>query len=73
MAFVPEGQADPSQHEVPVCVLAPAISPEGLAPKGPESLAQGLPWLSGKERFALKGLEADAIRSRGSEVSPGRT
>jgi hypothetical protein len=51
--------------------LAPAIWPEGLAPKGQESLAQGLPWVSGNKRFALKGLEADAIRSRGSEVIPG--
>ena len=51
--------------------LAPAIWPEGLAPKGQESIAQGLPWVSGNKRFALKGLEADAIQSRGSELIPG--
>jgi hypothetical protein len=27
----------------------------GLAPKGQESLAQGLPWVSRKKRFALNG------------------
>jgi hypothetical protein len=47
--------------------LASARWPEGSAPKGQESLAQGLPWVSGNRRFALKGLEAHAIRSRGSE------
>ena len=31
----------------------------------------GLPWVSGNKRFALKGLEADSIRSRGSKVIPG--
>jgi hypothetical protein len=34
---------------------------------------QGLPWVSGNKRFALQGLEAYAIRSRGSEPIPGRT
>src|ERR1700722_6734799 len=53
--------------------LAAAIWPEGSAPKGQESLAQGLPWVSGNKRFALKGLDAHAIRSRGSEPIPGRT
>ena len=54
--------------------LAPALWPKGSAPKkGQESLAQGLPWVSGNKRFALKGLEADAIQSRGSELIPGRT
>jgi hypothetical protein len=39
--------------------------PEGPAPKGQESLAQGLPWVSRNKRFALKGLE---MRTRsGSE------
>jgi hypothetical protein len=33
------------------------MRPEGPAPKGQESLAQGLPWVSGNKRFALKGLE----------------
>jgi len=54
--------------------LAPAIWPEGPAPKGQESLAQGLPglpWVSGNKRFALKGLEGQAIRSRGLELIPG--
>jgi hypothetical protein len=33
------------------------MRPEGPAPKGQESLAQGLPWVSGNKRLALKGLE----------------
>src|ERR1700722_14840828 len=37
--------------------LAPVIRPDGPAPKGHESLAQGLPWVSGNKRFALKGLK----------------
>jgi hypothetical protein len=37
--------------------LVPFIRPEGPAPKGQESLAQGLPWVSQNKRFALKGLE----------------
>jgi hypothetical protein len=37
--------------------LAPVIRPDGPAPKGQESLAQGLPWVSRYKRFALKGLE----------------
>jgi len=41
--------------------LAPVIRPDRLAPKGQESLAQGLPWVSRNKRFALKGLE---IRTR---------
>jgi hypothetical protein len=32
------------------------IRTEGPAPKRQESLAQGLPWVSGNKRFALKGL-----------------
>jgi hypothetical protein len=41
-------------------------SPEGPAPKGQESIAQGLPWVSQNKRFALKGLE---MRTRsGSKV-----
>jgi len=44
------------------------LRPEGPAPKGQESLAQGLPWVSRNKRFALKGLEnAHAIRLKGSE------
>jgi hypothetical protein len=35
--------------------LAPVIRPDGPAPKGQESLAQGLPWVSRNKRFALKG------------------
>jgi hypothetical protein len=35
--------------------LAPKIRPEGAAPKGQESLAQGLRWVSRNKRFALKG------------------
>jgi hypothetical protein len=41
--------------------LAPVIRPEGLAPKGQESLAQGSPWVSRTQRFALKGLEMPAL------------
>jgi hypothetical protein len=49
--------------------LAPVIRPEGPAPKGPESLAQGLPWASRNKRSALKGLEmptrpGSKVRSR---------
>jgi hypothetical protein len=46
--------------------LAPVIPPKGPAPKGRESLAQGLPWVSRNKRIALKGLE---LRMRsGSKV-----
>jgi hypothetical protein len=38
-------------------LLAPVIRSEGAAPKGLESLAQGLPWASRNKRSALKGLE----------------
>ncbi len=41
--------------------IAPVIPSERPAPKGQESLAQGLPWVSRNKRFALKGLE---MRSR---------
>jgi hypothetical protein len=49
--------------------LAPVIPPEGSAPKGQESLAQDLPWVSQNKRFALKGLEmrkgsGSKVRSR---------
>jgi len=37
--------------------LAPVLRANGAAPKGQESLAQGLPWASRYKRFALKGLE----------------
>jgi hypothetical protein len=46
------------------------MRPDGPAPKGQESLAQGLPWVSRYKRFALKlkGLEiVHAIRFKGSE------
>jgi hypothetical protein len=46
--------------------LAPVIRPEGPAPKGQGSSAQGLPWVSQKKRFALKGLEMRAIRFKSS-------
>jgi hypothetical protein len=47
----------------------PVLRPEGPAPKGQESLAQGLPWVSRNKRFALKGLEmctrsSPEVRSR---------
>jgi hypothetical protein len=38
--------------------------PKGLAPKGQESLTQGLPWDSRDKRFALKGLEMRPFISR---------
>jgi hypothetical protein len=66
--FVQEGQADSSQARSAWVCLAPVIRPDGPAPKGQESLAQGLPWVSRYKRLALEGLEiADAIRSKGSE------
>jgi hypothetical protein len=37
--------------------LALVIWPEGPAPKGQESLTQGLPWVRRNKRFAMKGLE----------------
>jgi hypothetical protein len=37
--------------------LASVIRSERPAPKGQESLAQGLPWVGRYKRFALKGLE----------------
>ena len=45
------------------------VWPEGPAPKGHESLAQGSPWVSRDKRFALKGLKmrtrsGSKIRSR---------
>jgi hypothetical protein len=46
--------------------LAPVIRPEGTAPKGQESIAQGLPWVSRNKRFALKGL--GRCRRSGSKV-----
>ena len=63
-----------ARHEVPGICLTPALWPEGPAPKGQESLAQGLPWVSGNKRFALKGLARsarDPIKRFGAE--PGRT
>jgi hypothetical protein len=45
------------QNEPHRMCLAPAIRPEGSAPKEQENLAQGLPWVSRNKRFALKGLE----------------
>jgi hypothetical protein len=36
--------------------LAPIVRPEEPAPRGQESIAQGLPWVCRYERFALKGL-----------------
>jgi hypothetical protein len=35
--------------------VAAVIRPEGAAPKGQESLAQGLPWVSRNKRLALNG------------------
>jgi hypothetical protein len=44
------------------------------APKGQESLAQGLPWVSRNKRFALKGLDLEMrTLSVGSGFSPYRT
>jgi hypothetical protein len=46
--------------------LASVIRPDGPAPKGQESLAQGLPWVSRNKRLALNGRE---MRTRsGSKV-----
>jgi hypothetical protein len=47
--------------------LVPVIWSDGPAPKGQESLAQGLPWVSRYKRFALKGLNAHTIRFKGLE------
>jgi len=79
MVFVPEGQHDSSQARsawvemqrgpVSGICLASVIRPDGPAPKGPENLAQGSPWVRRNIRFALKGLEmrtrsGSKIRSR---------
>jgi hypothetical protein len=37
------------------------IRTEGPAPKGKESLAQGLPWVSRNKRLALKGLRKRSV------------
>ena len=55
--FGPTDHESVAQPRVCTC-LAPVIRPEGPAPKGQESLAQGLPWVSGNKRFALKGPPA---------------
>jgi hypothetical protein len=52
----PKGQENIAQAGLCMC-LASVIRPEGSAPKGQESLAQGLSWVSRNKRFALKGLE----------------
>jgi hypothetical protein len=68
----PEGQDNSAQG---LYVFAPVLRPEGPAPKGQESLAQGLPWVSRNKRFALKGQELlHATRFKGSEpilAAPG--
>ena len=68
--FVPERQADSSQERNASACLAPVIWPEGARKLSP-GFTLGLPWVSGNKRFALKGLEAQAIRSRGLELIPG--
>jgi hypothetical protein len=45
--------------------LASVKLPEACAPKGQESLAQGLPWVSQNKRFALKGL---VMRTRSGSI-----
>jgi hypothetical protein len=50
-------QAPPSSRSSARMWLALVIPPDGPAPKGQESLAQGLPWVRRNKRFALKGLE----------------
>jgi lysophospholipase L1-like esterase len=50
--------------------LAPVIRPDGPAPKGQGSSAQGLSWVSQKKRFALKGLEMPAVRFKNSAPIP---
>jgi hypothetical protein len=45
------------------------FSASGPAPKGQESLAQGLPWVSRNNRFALKGLE---MRTQSDSKVPSR-
>src|ERR1700730_15293876 len=49
------------------------IGYEGRPGRLSKALNTYLPWVSGNKRFALKGLEAHAIRSRGSEPIPGHT
>ena len=68
-------QAPPSSRSAARRWLAPVIRPEGPAPKGQESLAQGLPWVRRNKRFALKGLEmctrsGSKARSRFSPYLP---
>ena len=67
MAFVPEGQADPSQHDVPVCVLAPAISPEGA-----RKLSPGFTLAKRKRTFCPEGARSgrDPIKRFGGESRP---
>jgi hypothetical protein len=51
-----EGLQDSDQGFI-LHVFSAVIRPERPAPKGQESLAQGLPWVSRNKRFALKGQE----------------
>jgi hypothetical protein len=53
---VPKGPTGKGEVAALRMCLAPAIWPDGPAPKGQESLAQVLPWVSRYNRFALKGL-----------------
>jgi hypothetical protein len=67
-ARVAQWSEEHSRLEAYAC-LASVIRPEGPAPKGQESLAQGLPWVTRNKCFALKGLEvrrrsASKVRSR---------
>ena len=49
------------------------IRTEGPAPKGQESLAQGLPWVSRNKRFAPKGLGKRSVPALPpSEVNEAR-
>ena len=68
-------QAPPSSRSAARMWLALVIRPEGPAPKGQESLAQGLPWVRRNKRFALKGREmctrsGSKARSRFSPYLP---
>jgi hypothetical protein len=52
-------------------VFSAGFTARRARPKGQESLAQGLPWVSQNKRFALKGAgNVHAIQSSGSEPIP---
>jgi hypothetical protein len=71
------GAGEFMQRQTSSARLVPVVRHEGPAPKGQESIAQGLPWVSRINRSALKGLKrrtrsASKVPSRSSPYLPPR-